>query len=240
MDNTVLRNTLAKAAQEFSIELTERQLSQFERYFELLVEWNKKINLTAITDPQGVAVKHFADSLSVLRYVDIPQNAKVIDVGTGAGFPGVVLKIVRQDISLTLLDSLKKRFLFLEELLCELGLEADFAQGRAEDYAQDLNYREGYDIVVSRAVANLNTLSEYCLPFTRLSGRFIAFKGSNTAEELSVSKRAIQILGGCVRNTHAFELPFDGGSRVLVEIEKIQPTPEMYPRNNGRIKSKPL
>ena len=138
--------------------LTDEQLRQLDLYFKLLKEWNEKINLTAITDAQGVAVKHFADSLSLLPYVALPQGCRVADVGTGAGFPGVVLKIVRPDIQLTLLDSLKKRFLFLEDLLQQLRLEADFAVGRAEEYGQNLAYRESYNIVVSRAVANLNTL----------------------------------------------------------------------------------
>ena len=220
--------------------LTDEQLRQFDLYFKLLKEWNEKINLTAITDAQGVAVKHFADSLSLLPYVALPQGCRVADVGTGAGFPGVVLKIVRPDIQLTLLDSLKKRFLFLEDLLQQLRLEADFAVGRAEEYGQNLAYRESYNIVVSRAVANLNTLSEYCLPLVRLGGAFVAFKGSGTQEEVDSAKRAVQTLGGKIKAVHSFDLPFDGGARSLVEIKKIQPTPDKYPRNNGKIKSKPL
>lgn len=234
-----MKETLIKATEQFNIKLTENQLSQFEIYYRLLAEWNEKINLTAITDPEGVAVKHFADSLSILQYVTIPQNAKVIDIGTGAGFPGIVLKIVRPDIELTLLDSLKKRFLFLDDVLSKLNLTAEFIQGRAEEYGQDIDYRESYDLAVSRAVAQLNTLSEYCLPFVRLSGRFVAFKGSN-AEEIENAKHAIQALGGKFIKAHSFDLPFEGGSRTLVEIEKVQPTPEKYPRSNGKIKAKPL
>ena len=234
-----MKETLIKATNELGIDLTENQLEQFELYYQLLIEWNEKINLTAITDPEGVAVKHFADSLSILNYVTVPQNAKVIDIGTGAGFPGIVLKIVRPDIDLTLLDSLKKRFLFLEDVLNKLNLTAEFIQGRAEDFGQDIDYRETFDLAVSRAVAQLNTLSEYCLPFVRLSGKFVAFKGSNT-EEITSATHAIQTLGGKLIKAHTFELPFDGGARTLVEIEKVQPTPEKYPRNNGRIKAKPL
>lgn len=222
------------------VKLTEAQLMQFDVYYELLKEWNEKINLTAITDPQGVAIKHFADSLSLLHYVKLPQNCRIADVGTGAGFPGVVLKIVRPDIQLTLLDSLKKRFLFLEELLKQLGFTANFAVGRAEAFGQNLDYRERFDVVVSRAVANLNTLSEYSLPLVRLGGSFIAFKGSGTQEELEKAKRAIQVLGGKLKAVHSFALPYEGGARSLVEIEKEQPTPDKYPRNNGKIKSKPL
>lgn len=234
-----MRDILISATADYKIQLTEEQLDKFDTYFKLLLEWNEKINLTAITDAQGVAVKHFADSLSVLNFYDIPQNAKVLDIGTGAGFPGVVLKIVRPDINLYLLDSLKKRFLFLDALLTELKLDAEFLQGRAEEYGQDIDLRESFDLVVSRAVAQLNTLSEYCLPFVKLSGRFIAFKGT-AEDEINSSKRAFQILGGKLINVHSFELPFDGGFRSLVEIEKAQPTPDKYPRNNGRIKAKPL
>ena len=234
-----MKETLTKATTKLGIKLTEEKLAQFDLYYQLLIEWNEKINLTAITDPEGVAVKHFTDSLSILNYIELPQNAKVIDIGTGAGFPGIVLKIVRPDFELTLLDSLKKRFLFLEDVLNKLNLTAEFIQGRAEEFGQNIDYRESYDLAVSRAVAQLNILSEYCLPFVRLSGKFVAFKGSNS-EEIENAKHAIQTLGGKLINAHTFDLPFDGGSRTLVEIEKVQPTPENYPRNNGKIKAKPL
>ncbi len=235
-----LKQILNSAVQGYKITLTPQQLEQFEIYYRLLTEWNEKINLTAITDPQGVAVKHFADSLAFFNYIDVPECASVIDIGTGAGFPGVVLKIVRPDISLTLLDSLNKRFLFLDDLLLNLGLEARFIQGRAEEFGQSLDCRESFDLAVSRAVAQLNTLSEYCLPFVRLSGKFVAFKGGSCEEEVANAKRAVQVLGGKIVKVHTFELPFDGGGRSLVEIEKNQPTPDKYPRNNGRIKAKPL
>lgn len=235
-----LREYILSAIADYDITLTDKQLAQLETYYHLLVEWNKKINLTAITDPKGVAIKHFADSLSLLHYLNIKENARVIDIGTGAGFPGVVLKIARPDIHLTLLDSLKKRFLFLEDLLSQLDLEAEFVQGRAEEFGQNLSYRESYDLAVSRAVAQLNTLSEYCLPFVRLSGRFIAFKGGDCDEEIQTSKRAIATLGGKLSALHSFELPFQGGNRTLVVMEKNTPTPDKYPRNNGKIKSKPL
>ena len=235
-----LKEILALAVQDYTIKLTEQQLEQFDLYDRLLVEWNRKINLTAITDPQGVAVKHFADSLAFFNYMELPEGAKVIDIGTGAGFPGVVLKIVRPDIKLTLLDSLNKRFLFLQELLSQLGLEATCIAGRAEEYGQKMTERECYDLAVSRAVAQLNTLSEYCLPYVRLSGRFVAFKGGDCGEEVTRAAKAIQTLGGKLTQVHRFELPMNGGSRSLIEIEKVQPTPDKYPRNNGRIKAKPL
>lgn len=235
-----LQDYLKQATNGYAVSLTADRLKQFDTYYHLLTEWNQKINLTAITDPEGVAVKHFADSLAFFNYCDIPEGGSVIDIGTGAGFPGIVLKIVRPDIQLTLLDSLKKRFLFLEDLLNQLGLEATFLQGRAEEYGQDLTHRECYDVAVSRAVAQLNTLSEYCLPFVRLSGSFVAFKGGNSEEEIRSAKHAIQVLGGKQTAIHSFSLPMNGGSRSLVEIEKMQPTPDKYPRNNGRIKAKPL
>lgn len=240
MQNVELRKYLKKATKDYSLIMEGRILSQLETYYQLLVEWNEKINLTAITDPQGVAVKHFADSLAFYNYYGFPEGASVIDIGTGAGFPGVVLKIVRPDIKLTLLDSLNKRFLFLKELLSQLNLDATFIQGRAEEYGQSIDNRESYDFAVSRAVAQLNTLSEYCLPYVRLSGKFVAFKGSNCEEEVQNAKHAIQTLGGKLNAVHTFELPLNGAGRSFVEIEKVQPTPDKYPRNNGKIKSKPL
>ena len=222
-----MRETLIAATKDFNLQLSEKQLSQLERYHALLAEWNEKMNLTAITDDEGVAVKHFADSLTLFNYYEIPQNARVIDVGTGAGFPGLVLKIARPDIELTLL------------VLQELNLDANLIHSRAEEGGQNMNFRESYDLAVSRAVAQLNVLSEYCLPYVRLSGRFIAFKGSAEGE-LQNAKNAIGILGGKVKSVQNFELPMDGGSRTLIEIEKVRPTPDRYPRPNGKIKAKPL
>ena len=200
-----MKDYLLSATADYKIKLDDNQIEMLEEYFSLLVEWNQKLNLTAITDDMGVAVKHFADSLSIFNYIDIPQNARVIDVGTGAGFPGIVLKIARPDIELTLLDSLKKRFIFLEEVINKLDLEAKFIQGRAEDYGNNIDCRESYDLVVSRAVANLNTLSEYCLPLTRLSGMFVAFKGSSGEDEVESAKKAISILGGKLSFPCAFD-----------------------------------
>lgn len=234
-----MRDYLLEATEDFSIRLTETQLSQLERYHELLAEWNEKINLTAITDDMGVAVKHFADSMTVFHYIDIPQGAKIIDVGTGAGFPGLVLKIVRPDIQLTLLDSLQKRLNFLGIVLKELSLDAELIHARAEEGGQNDSLRECFDFAVSRAVAQLNVLSEFCLPYVRLSGQFIAFKG-NADGEVQASKKAIGILGGKVASIHRFDLPLDGGARMLVAIEKEQPTPAKYPRPYGKIKTKPL
>ena len=235
-----IKNFVLLAVKDYKIELSEEQLNQLQRYFELLVTWNEKINLTAITEPNEVAVKHFADSLSVFNYVDFPQRASVIDVGTGAGFPGLVLKIARPDIKLTLLDSLNKRLKFLDEVLNTLGLEAELVHARAEEGGQIIDLRECYDFAVSRAVARLNVLCEYCLPYVRLSGKFIAFKGGEADEEIKSASNAIQALGGKKTDVYGFELPENSGSRTLVVIEKVQPTPDKYPRQNGKIKAKPL
>lgn len=235
-----IKEIIKSATTDYKIQLTDFQLEQLKKYFKLLVEWNEKINLTAITDEEGVAVKHFADSLALFNCVDIPENSTVIDVGTGAGFPGIVLKIARPDIKLTLLDSLQKRLNFLDTVLSELSLDATLIHSRAEDGGQDIDLRESFDFVVSRAVARLNVLAEYCLPYTRLSGSFIAMKGPDAENEIAVGRKAIQMLGGKIKNIHSFSLALDGGERTIVEIEKIAPTPEKYPRNYGKIKAKPL
>ena len=235
-----IKEYILSAIKGFKIELSEEQLSQLENYYKLLVSWNEKMNLTAITKPKDVAIKHFADSLSVLNYVDIPKGASIIDVGTGAGFPGMVLKIARPDIKLTLLDSLNKRLVFLEDVLDNLGIEAQLIHSRAEEGGQNIDLRECYDFAVSRAVAQLNVLCEYCLPYVRLSGSFIAFKGGESDGEIKNASKAIQTLGGKNKNVYKFDLPENSGSRTLVVIEKVQPTPDKYPRQNGKIKAKPL
>ncbi|MCI2112377.1 MAG: 16S rRNA (guanine(527)-N(7))-methyltransferase RsmG [Ruminococcus sp.] len=235
-----IKEIIKSATADYKIQLTENQLEQLEKYFKLLVEWNQKINLTAITDEQGVAVKHFADSLSLFNYVDIPENSTIIDVGTGAGFPGIVLKIARPDIRLTLLDSLQKRLNFLDTVLSELSLDAVLIHSRAEDGGQDIDLRESFDFVVSRAVARLNVLAEYCIPYARLSGSFIAMKGPDAENEIADGRKAVQTLGGKIKNIHTFSLALDGGERTIIEIEKIAPTPDKYPRSYGKIKAKPL
>ena len=235
-----IKDYILQATENFKFKFNETQIAQLETYYNLLVEWNEKMNLTAITDAQGVAVKHFADSVSVLNYVDIPHNSSIIDVGTGAGFPGVVLKIARPDIKLTLLDSLNKRLVFLQNVLGEINLSADLIHSRAEDGGRDKNLRESFDYAVSRAVANMNVLSEYCLPYVHVGGSFLAFKGRGAESEISAAKSAIKTLGGKIAETYNFALPFDGGERAIVQIRKIAETPNKYPRNAGKIKSSPL
>lgn len=236
----MIKDLLQNYIKDYKITLTENQYEQFQKYFELLAEWNKKMNLTAITDESGVALKHFADSLSLLNFVDIPQNSSLADVGTGAGFPGVVLKIARPDIKLTLIDSLNKRLVFLGEVCAQLGIEAELIHSRAEDGARDEKLRESFDFAVSRAVARMNVLSEYCLPYVKVGGAFCAMKGAQANEEFKESLNAINTLGGKIENKYFFELPENGGERAIAVVRKVKNTPQKYPRQSGKIKAKAL
>ena len=233
---TVFQEALA----EFDITLDEIAIDRFCKYNDLLIEWNEKINLTALTEPRDVAVKHFVDSLMLLRYAEIPQGASVIDVGTGAGFPGLAIKIARQDIQLTLLDSLQKRLAFLDDVCETLELsDVVTVHSRAEDGARTMLFRDNYDAAVARAVAELNVLCEYCMPYVRVGGRFLAMKGKTAEEELNAAENAISELGGRVGEKHLFTLG-GAGERGIISIEKIAATPEKYPRKSKLIKKKPL
>lgn len=236
----MIKNLLQNYIKDYKITLTENQYEQFQKYFELLAEWNEKMNLTAITDESGVALKHFADSLSLLKFVDIPQNSSLADVGTGAGFPGVVLKIARPDIKLTLIDSLNKRLVFLNEVCSQLGIDAELIHSRAEDGARDEKLRESFDFAVSRAVARMNVLSEYCLPYVKVGGAFCAMKGAQANEEFKESLNAINTLGGKLEKKYFFELPENGGERAIAVVRKVKNTPQKYPRQSGKIKAKAL
>lgn len=236
----MIKDLLLNFIKDYKITLTENQYEQFQKYFELLVEWNEKMNLTAITDESGVALKHFADSLSLLNFVDIPQNSSLADVGTGAGFPGVVLKIARPDIKLTLIDSLNKRLVFLNEVCSQLGIDAELIHSRAEDGARDEKLRESFDFAVSRAVARMNVLSEYCLPYVKVGGAFCAMKGAQANEEFKESLNAINTLGGKLENKYFFELTENGGERAIAVVRKVRNTPQKYPRQSGKIKAKAL
>ena len=228
-----------KLLSQGNMAVSAAQYEKFYTYSKLLVEWNEKINLTAITDPEGIALKHFYDSLYPFTLTDIDQGASVIDVGTGAGFPSCPLKIMRNDLNLTLLDSLNKRIGFLRKISEELNLNADCVHGRAEELGKTVENREKYDIACARAVANLSELCEYCLPFVRINGKFIALKGSSGREELNDAKNAMKILGGELELLKEYTLP-NGDGRTLIVIKKIAPTPEKYPRNKGQMKKKPL
>lgn len=236
----MIKALLQNYIKDYKITLTENQYEQFQKYFELLAEWNEKMNLTAITDESGVALKHFTDSLSLLNFVDIPQNSSLADVGTGAGFPGVVLKIARPDIKLTLIDSLNKRLVFLGEVCAQLGIEAELIHSRAEDGARDEKLRESFDFAVSRAVARMNVLSEYCLPYVKVGGAFCAMKGAQANEEFKESLNAINTLGGKLEKKYFFELPENGGERAIAVVRKVKNTPQKYPRQSGKIKAKAL
>ncbi len=236
----MLTDVLQTAIKDFDINLSETQLRQFEIYYNMLVEWNKKINLTAITAPEDVAVKHFADCLELFNYINIPKSAKVIDVGTGAGFPGLVMKIARPDIQLTLLDSLNKRLVFLRGVLDKIGLDAEIVHSRGEDGAHHAEYREQYDFAVSRAVARLNVLAEYTLGYVKTGGCLAALKGPAADEEIADSKKALGILGAKLGNKYEFELPLLKEKRNILLIKKIKAMSEKYPRSSGKIKSNPL
>ena len=208
-------------------------------YGKLLIEWNEKMNLTAITEPEEILIKHFYDCLLFFRHVDVPQGASIIDVGTGAGFPGLVLKIARPDLNLCLLDSLQKRITFLNAVLEATGLSAETVHGRAEEKGRDDAFRERFDIACARAVARLSTLSEYCLPYVKTGGLFVSLKGPAAAEEAAEAKRAISLLGGAEPDLCEESLP-DGSGRSIIKIKKISQTPTKYPRNSGKISKQPL
>ena len=226
-------------ANKINIVFTDIQLKQFRTYYEMLVEKNKVMNLTGITEWDEVLEKHFLDSISLIRAIDLNQTMTVMDMGTGAGFPGIPLKIAFPNLQVTLADSLNKRVLFLQEVIDELKLEGiEAIHGRAEDLARDKKYREQYDLSVSRAVANLSTLSEYCLPFVKLGGKFVSYKSGEIEEEVTASKSALFLLGGKITNTVKFELGESG--RSFIVIDKVKGTPKTYPRKAGTPSKKPL
>lgn len=230
---------LAARGAEAQLSFTEEQLAQFTRYYELLVETNKVMNLTAITEPEEVAVKHMVDSL--LAYEDGMQGKTLVDVGTGAGFPGVPLKIYCPSLMVTLVDSLGKRLRFLEQVIDELGLKGIRCEHlRAEDAGRSKKHREQYDYVTARAVARLSVLSEYCLPLAKKGGQFIALKGSRFAEEIEEGEAAVKILGGKIISAEPVKLPGLDDGRAIIKIAKIKATPAQYPRKAGTPEKQPL
>ena len=230
---------LKEKLNEFNIEISDNQLEKFDKYMRLLLEWNEKINLTAIVEPDEVKIKHFLDSLTVLKYIH--DDDKVIDIGTGAGFPGIPLKIMKPDAKITLLDSLNKRINFLNIVIEELGLKnIETIHGRAEEFARNKMYREKYDVAVSRAVANLSTLTEYMLPFVKVGGKCICMKGANVKEEVDKAKNAIQELGGKIEKIDNFYLSNNDNERNIIIIKKIKETKSKYPRKAGMPSKEPL
>lgn len=235
LNKDLLYNTIEK----FDVQLDSQAFSRLDKYAEMLVETNKSFNLTAITEPDDVTVKHFADCLALLKYVDIPQNAKIIDVGTGAGFPGLVLLLARPDIQMTFLDSTKKKLGFIESVLAETNLKAEILHARAEEAGQKAEYREKFDYATARAVANLTNLSEYCLPFVKVGGTFVSMKSASADEEISEAKKAVGILGGKICEDNLFDLVENTPRRILI-LKKISQTPTKYPRPSAKIAKSPI
>lgn len=232
---------LEKGCDELGICLTQKQKGQFVRYYELLEERNRYVNLTSITEFDEVLKKHFVDSLAIVKALDIKAVSTMIDIGTGGGFPGLPLKIAFPHLQVCLLDSLHKRIAFLEETTAELGLSGIKAiHGRAEIFARDKEHREVYDLCVSRAVANLASLSEYCLPYVKTGGSFVSYKSGKIQEELQNAAKAINILGGKVENTVYFNIPDTDMERSLVVIDKVKQTPKKYPRKAGTPTKEPI
>ena len=225
--------------EELEIKLSTEQAEMFFKYMNLLLEWNEKINLTAITDEEEVIVKHFVDSITISKY--IPTGTSLIDVGTGAGFPGIPLGIIRNDLEIVLLDSLQKRINFLEVVIRELRLEnIKTVHARAEEFGKNNKYREKFDVATSRAVANLSTLSEYLLPLVKVGGVVICMKGCAIEEELNNSKKAINVLGGKVTRVFEFNLPKTDIKRNIVLVDKVSKTPAKYPRKPGTPSKEPI
>lgn len=232
---------LQDCCEKMGISLSEGQLEQFMTYLSLLLEWNEKMNLTAITEEQDVVLKHFADCLSLVPLLEWRADMQIIDVGTGAGFPGIPVKIACPAVKMTLLDSLQKRIGFLQEVGSQLHLDGvTYVHSRAEDGGQNPAYREQFDLCVSRAVANLAVLAEYCLPFLKVGGRLAALKGPDAAAEVEQAAGALKKLGGRLVEIKDVEIPHTDLSHKLVFIEKVSPTPKKYPRNAGKIKKEPL
>ena len=219
------------------IELDELAIERFDTYAQLLVEWNKKMNLTAIIEPEEIEIKHFLDCLMLSRYFDISSVESAIDVGAGAGFPSMPLMILKPDINFTLVDSLNKRLEFLDVVCGELGLQAELVHSRAEDLGQNTEYREKYDMATARAVASMNVLAEYCLPFVKQGGSFVALKGSN--DDVSPAENSIKTLGGELVENVSYKLN-GGDERSLAVVKKISQTPTQYPRKSKKISTKPL
>ncbi len=224
---------------DLKLELNEEQIQKFYTYMNLLIEWNEKINLTAITKPEEIILKHFVDCLTISKYIG--KNSTLIDVGTGAGFPGIPLKIYRSDLKITLMDSLNKRINFLNEVIKDLKLEnIETIHARAEELGKNKKYREQFDIATSRAVANLSTLSEYLLPFIKVGGKCICMKGAEVDDELKTASKAIEILGGKLKNKDIFTLPQSDLGRSIIVLEKIKSTPGKFPRKPGTPAKEPI
>lgn len=239
MEYDVFQGILNDKCQKIHIKLREEQIKKFYTYMNLLLEWNEKMNLTAITEPNEVILKHFIDSLTISKYIE--DDPTVIDMGTGAGFPGIPLKIVREDINITLVDSLNKRIKFLDEVIDKLDLQnIETVHARAEEFGRGVKYREKFDYATSRALANLSILAEYLIPLVKIKGKVISMKGSTVDEEIENSRKAINVLGGKISGIDEFDLPDSDIKRNIIIIEKIRNTSNKYPRKAGTPAKDPI
>ena len=227
MEKIEFEEKMNEKSKNLSIDFSVEQISKFYKYMNMLIEWNEKINLTAIIEPNEIILKHFIDSLTI--YKDIPNKSSVVDVGTGAGFPGIPLAIMNESLKITLVDSLNKRLIFLQEVINELNLKnVELVHARAEEFGQNKKYREKFDVATSRAVANLSTLSEYLIPLVKLNGKIVQ------------AKKAINVLGGTIKNVETFDLPQSDIGRTIITIEKAKKTPAKYPRKAGTPSKEPI
>ena len=239
MEHTTFNEGLLEKASTMGVRFSVEQMDKFYKYMNLLIEWNEKINLTAIIEPNEIILKHFIDSITILK--DIKDGSTVVDVGTGAGFPGIPLSIMNPTLKITLVDSLNKRLIFLQEVINELDLKnVELVHARAEEFGRNKKYREKFDIATSRAVANLATLSEYLLPLVKINGKVISMKAGNASQEIEDAKKAIKTLGGNINNIEEFNLPQSDISRTIIIIDKIKETPGKYPRKPGTPSKEPI
>lgn len=239
MDFLKFKELMNKYSEKIEIVFNEKQLEQFYKYMKLLIEWNEKINLTAITEPEQIILKHFIDSLTINKY--IKKGDSLVDIGTGAGFPGIPIKIYRPDINIVLVDSLNKRINFLDDVISNLELKGiETIHSRVEEFGRNKKYREKFGIVTARAVANLTVLSEYLIPLAKIDGKCICMKGNEIKEEYDNSQKAIEILGGKIQKIEKFELPYSDMTRNIIIIDKIKTTPARYPRKPGTPAKEPI
>ena len=239
MEHTTFNEGLLEKASTMGVRFSVEQMDKFYKYMNLLIEWNEKINLTAIIEPNEIILKHFIDSITILK--DIKDGSTVVDVGTGAGFPGIPLSIMNPTLKITLVDSLNKRLIFLQEVINELDLKnVELVHARAEEFGRNKKYREKFDIATSRAVANLATLSEYLLPLVKINGKAISMKAGNASQEIEGAKKAIKTLGGNINNIEEFNLPQSDIGRTIIIIDKIKETPGKYPRKPGTPSKEPI
>lgn len=235
----IITEKLKEYSEEYGMDISDYMYRQFELYAKMLINWNERINLTAIVNPEEIVIKHFLDSLLILNSIEISENASLIDIGTGAGFPAVPLKIVRPDLRIVLLDSLRKRITFLIELSRALGQDNETIHGRAEEYGHNKQFRESFDIVTARAVTRLHVLCEYCLPYIKVGGIFAAYKGPDIKDEINCIDKTLDLLGSRLIDIKSFNLPFDN-KRNIVLIRKISQIPAKYPRKHAVITKTPL